>query len=654
MRPADEIERLLTGLKDHASAAFDRRTLADMFSAQETSTSGLPARSWQEIGRAIMHSRITKLAAAAVLILAVGLLARHLTGREKAVTPGMNNDTVAQTIPNEGILPPTATVSQPEQLLLAQTQAARELFAKADAKGLLELLDTGQDQTKIVVAGYLAQMGDQSALPALEKLAAQWPGPDADNPFRKSIEQIRANAARQDKTDTKGPAKVESPVSPPATTSSGPTITVQVSEKATGSPIPKAAVRSWTGRAWRTDASDDKGAFVLDLGESVPKLVRISVNKERYVGQLVALGDLSKQKLPRTVEFSLDKGTVIGGVVQDSAGRPVHGARVESYIQEPQKFDQPCVNVSIKETTDDQGRWRSTCVPAQVTRLWFNVYHPQFADGGFEMPRNLKLDDLRAERAVMVLQEGIAVAGRVTDTAGNPIVGADLLAGEDYYARDWTKTDAAGHFEFPHLRTINAAFLLTVQAKGFAPERREVPSEKGLAPMEFVLQPAKLLLGRVVDAAGRPVAGAFVVTEEWNHYRTVKWQGTTDAKGVFTWDYPPADAIQIRITKQGYRDIRPEVTANDLEQTFVLAQPMTIQDSVTDGQTGKPVDRFKITPGIQWKNGTLAVWQTIGRLGQMVHRGALQLHVLLRRPGLRGSCRSGRLCPGGVPVRGRQ
>jgi hypothetical protein len=59
-----------------------------MFSALETSTSGSPARRWQDIGRAIMNSRITKLAAAAVLVLAVLLLAKHLTGRESAVTPG--------------------------------------------------------------------------------------------------------------------------------------------------------------------------------------------------------------------------------------------------------------------------------------------------------------------------------------------------------------------------------------------------------------------------------------------------------------------------------------------------------------------------------------------------------------------------------------
>lgn len=610
MRPAEEIERLLIGLKDRSSVSFDRRTLADMFSAQTMSTCGGPARSWQEIGRAIMHSRITKLAAAAVLALAVLLLARHLAGHEKAAAPGWNKDTVARTPPSQGTPAPAALAPKQDQLLLAQEQAAREYFAKADVKGLLGLLETGQDQTRIVAADLLARMGEKSALPALEKLAAQWTGPAADNPFRRSVEQIQAASAQENKTDTKTPAQQESPVKPPEPESGAGTLTVRVSEKATGHPLPDASIRAWTGQAWQTNTADDKGVFTLDLGGSVPERVMIGVTEEGYVGQLVTLRDLSRGKLPKTIEFSLDKGTVIGGVVQDGAGRPVKGARVESYIQEPQKLDQPCVNVSLKETTDEQGRWRSTCVPAQVTRLWFNVYHPQFADGGFEMPKNLKLDDLRAERAVMVMKEGLAVAGRVTDAAGNPIVGAELLAGEDYFARDWTKTDAAGRFEFLHLKPLNAAFLLTVQARGYAPQRREVPSEKGLAPIEFVLQPAKLLVGRVVDPAGRPVAGAFVVTEGWNHYCTVRWQTTTDAKGMFTWDYPPADAIEIRISKKAYREIKPSVTANGLEQTFVLAQPVTIQGSVTDGRTGKPVGQFKVTPGIQDKSGDSITWQT--------------------------------------------
>ena len=482
-----------------------------MFSALETSIGETPTRSWRETGRAIMHSRITKLAAAAVLALAVLLLARHLTGRETSVPPGDRDDnTIAQVPQKQDVAAPVNPVREGEQARLAQELAsARELFAAADANGLLRLLDTGLDQTRIAVAGYLGQMGDESAIPALQRLADQWRGPIDDNPFLKSIEQIRTASSRQNEANT-GNLMQEEPLTvlPATSTDKDLIITVHVSEKATGAPIPHATIGTFASGKGERYTSDDHGVFVFDLGESVPGLVMISASEEGYVERIVSLRDLSRQDLPQTIEFSLDKGTVIGGVVRDSTGQPIKGASVESYISEPQVLDQPHVNVSIEETTDDQGRWRCTCVPAQIDRLWFNVRHPDFADGGFEMPTALKLDDLRAERAVMVLEEGIAVAGRVTDAAGNPIAGAELLAGQDYNGRDWTKTDAAGHFEFPHLSTISQSFLLTVQAEGFAPQRQELPSQKDLAPVQFVLQPATLLIGRVVDSADRPLEGA--------------------------------------------------------------------------------------------------------------------------------------------------
>ncbi len=613
MRPAEQqIERLLAGLQDHASSAFDERTLRDMFAALEISTGGFPVRRWQDIGRAIMQSRITKLAVAAVLLLAVLLLVRHLTGRESTVAPAGRGHTVAEEphIPNAPAFP--ETIGQREQERLARELAtARELFAQTDVTGLLHLLDTGLEPTRIAIAGYLAQIGDASALPALQRLADQWQGPADDNPFQRSVEQIRIAVPEENQTDTEdlSTTQPQLPVGGVAVPD-GMHIVVRVTEKATGRPIPRATIQARMGSESGTHAADDLGVFVFDLSESIPDQVRIATPHEGYVCQGVTLQGLSRERLPKTIEFSLEKGIVIGGLVQDEEGRPVEGARVESYIGEEQQFDRPCVSVRIELTTDAEGRWRAGGVPREVNRLWFNVYHPQFADGGFEMPGDLKLDDLRAEQAVMVLAQGITVTGRVTDLAGKPIAGAELLAGSDYFARDWTQTDEAGHFEFRHLRSLNQSFLLTVQAPGFAPQRRELPSVKDLAPVDLVLEPASLLIGRVVDSAGRPIADAFLTTEDWNGWRTVKWQGRTDANGMFVWDYPPHDAIAIRISKSGYREFERQVVADDREQTFVLARPTTIQGSVTDSETGRTVDRFKLTPGARWPGGTRATWQT--------------------------------------------
>lgn len=559
-----------------------------------------------------MQSRITKLAAAAVLALAVLLLARHLTGNEREGNPQERNTPVVQVPPRQEVTSPVVSVQEREQSRLAQELAsARELFAKTDAAGLLQLLDTGLDPTKVAVASYLAQIGDESAVPALQRLADQWQGRVEDNPFRQSIERIRSALSGQEDAQTGKSAEGGPPSAPPAEDRRL-VITVQVLEKATGAPIPQAAVRTFAhGGQWQTHSADDGGVFVLDLGESVPEHeVLIAVRAEGYVSQIVSFPEFDPRSLPKTIRFALERGTIIGGMVQDRNGRPIEGATVESHVSEPQQFDQPHVSVAISAKTDSQGQWRADNVPAQVEQFLLGISHPDFASGSFVTPRDLKLDDLRAEQAVTVLNKGVSVTGRVVDATGNPIAGADLLAGQDYFTYPWAKTDATGHFEFPNLKPQGQSFFLTVQTPGFVPQRRELPWEENLEPVEFVLEPAKLLIGRVVDSAGKPIADAYVGPEGWNGWRTVKWQGHTDPNGLFIWDYPPLDAIRIRIGKAGYRGLERDVVADDREQIFVLVKPMVIKGTVTDSETGERVNRIKVTPGFYQPQGNYPTWWT--------------------------------------------
>ena len=551
-----------------------------------------------------MHSRVTKLAAAAVLVLAVLLLARHLTGRERLAATEKTDHAIVQVPQND------AATGRESQRLARELATAQRLLATADVAGLLQLLDTGLDQTKIVVAGYLAQMGEESAIPALQKLADRWQGLAEENPFLQSIVEIRKATSQQDRGRTANPAQEPTPATLPAAVSHDPLITVYVSEKTTGAPIPNILARTFIegDTETRTHTADDEGVFVLDMTGRTPAYVRIRIRPAGYVGQSVQLWDVHERSLPRTVRFCLEKGTVIGGVVQDESGRPIPGASVETYTSEQEQFEQPCVSVYVEQTTDDKGRWRSAEMPARIGSLWFNVRHRDFADSGFSMPRDVKLEDLRAERAVMVLTEGLTVAGHVTDSTGAPVAGAELLAGERHNARDWGKADEAGFFEVRNVRTLNASFFLTVQAPGFAPQRKELSSEANLAAVHFVLQPAKLLVGRLVDSQGEPVEGVSVSAGDWNGRNTIKWQAKTDPDGRFVWNYPPVDAVGISMYKAGFAQSGREVVADDQEQTFVLTRPMTIRGAVTDNRTGEPIRRFKVVPGSRSTDGGRVSW----------------------------------------------
>ncbi|MEN6577967.1 MAG: carboxypeptidase regulatory-like domain-containing protein, partial [Phycisphaerales bacterium] len=574
-----------------------------------------------------MHSRITQLAAAAVLALTVLLLARHLTGRERPATPEDRNRAVVQAPQGEDAPAPVLTTQERE------AQLARELFAAADANGLLELLETGQDQTKIAVADYLALMGEESAIPALQKLADRWQGPANDNPFRKSIERILQSSSRREGVGGENRAQDQTPSTP----GHDPRITVLVCEKATGVPIPNADIRTFIDGDTenRAHTADEKGAFILDLAGLTPEYVSISVSAGGCVAQQVQLRAVREQNLPRTVRFLLEEGTVIGGVVQDSAGQPVEGASVQllGYVDQQAGSEQPRPTVSVKLTTDDRGRWRTDSVPARIeTDLYLCVEHPEFADAQFSMPRDLTLEDLRAQRAVMVLDEGMTIVGHVADAAGTPIVGAEVGT-RQVNGNRWTKTDAAGRFAFSQVSPFNQSFFVTVQARGYIPQVRELPSEKGVPPTEFVLEPAEMLFGRVIDTSGQPVDGALVTLVHWDFNSVLKWAGTTDANGVFAWDYAPAGEVQMHISKSGYRNgvefLRLKGIVGDPQPTFVLARMVTIQGAVTDSSTGKPIRQFKVTP--RWRGGnlyaapreleSLAKWFTDGHYSYAFHDG---------------------------------
>ena len=79
MRPAENIKRLIKNLHDTTSAQMDERVLGDVLRALEESEK-TSAATKPNIRRTIMKSRITKIAAAAVIIAAIMLGMYALTG----------------------------------------------------------------------------------------------------------------------------------------------------------------------------------------------------------------------------------------------------------------------------------------------------------------------------------------------------------------------------------------------------------------------------------------------------------------------------------------------------------------------------------------------------------------------------------------------
>ncbi|MCH7559731.1 MAG: hypothetical protein IIB56_20085, partial [Planctomycetes bacterium] len=132
-----------------------------------------------------MKSPITKIAAAAVILLGLIILSRYLIGgharqhTEQLHTTGTNQEDIQ--IEDDPF----------EKLLAIELETANQLFEKKDLPGLLQLLQTGHDPVKFQVAEYLGQIGDDSVLPALKVFAEKWQGLKQENIFQKAIIAIQ-------------------------------------------------------------------------------------------------------------------------------------------------------------------------------------------------------------------------------------------------------------------------------------------------------------------------------------------------------------------------------------------------------------------------------------------------------------------------------
>lgn len=152
--------------------------------------------------------------------------------------------------------------------------------------------------------------------------------------------------------------------------------------------------------------------------------------------------------------------------------------------------------------------------------------------------------------------------------------------------------------------------ILTVQAAGYAPELQKLAVQKEMGPLEFRLERGRTLKGRVVDQAGHPVAGAFVAVDGWRGYRCLAWRVNTDTEGRFQWTEAPADEVLIDMGKQGYMSIRRSpMTASDKECTITMHPVLRVAGRVVDKETGQPIPKFTVTPGIDYGDARPTYWE---------------------------------------------
>ncbi|MBN2313999.1 MAG: carboxypeptidase regulatory-like domain-containing protein [Sedimentisphaerales bacterium] len=386
---------------------------------------------------------------------------------------------------------------------------------------------------------------------------------------------------------------------------------LRVIDKATQEPIPETELRIRIVRDRREDKTDQEGRCKIELGEETPEYIRIEVRKESFVPMLLYWRKgPGRPEIPGEYTLTLERGTSIGGIVHNEQGAPIEGVGVHLLIPSTGEIERVAIYDHV-EKTNAEGRWRCDIIPSKLDDIWIRLSHPDYiSDEMFGKTPKPPIEKLRDMTGVMVMNQGWPLTGRVFDANDKPIVGASVAQGSDRHGSSYpsTRTDSEGQFEFANVRP--GEMVLTVQAKGYAPELKDLTLAKGMEPLEFHLEPGRTIRGRIVDKNGHPLAGAFVAADTWRGHRSLEWRVDTDAEGRFEWNEAPTDEVLIDMGKQGYMSVRNYGMVPS-EQDIEITMPdiLKVHGNVVDAETGESIPEFKIISGIDSGGGQRIYWQ---------------------------------------------
>ena len=363
--------------------------------------------------------------------------------------------------------------------------------------------------------------------------------------------------------------------------------------------------------------TDAQGRSKIKLPTRPMTVYRIYPRKDGFVPLRVYWGGgQAPPEFPEEFTVAMDPATPVGGVVKDEQGLPIEGVVVAFRLLG--RSEGPIrVNIDYQVKTDKDGRWRCNIAPADlVPDLRIFLKHRDYisdhwTSGMIPMPKYPRPSQqaLQSLTAEYVMKRGVVLAGVVVDGEGKPVGGARIKRGESGREQRPMIADAEGRFRITDAPPREV--LLTVLKKGFAPQLLRVTASKGMQPLRIQLEKGHTIRGRVIDKQGRSVADAAAGVEDWRQVRTLEWGAKTDAEGRFTWTDAPADTVRLYVYKQGYMSVREYSARPSAEERLItLLPPVRIHGSVVDAATGKPLEKFRALPGIDWGRGSSPYWES--------------------------------------------
>jgi len=312
-----------------------------------------------------------------------------------------------------------------------------------------------------------------------------------------------------------------------------------------------------------------------------------------------AFGRVPIINLPQSHVLEMVRASALGGIVQDSEGKPLVEAEVHINLH----LEEPSGNIHVNHAvrTDSEGCWRIDGIPDEVERFSLQIKHPDY---GGDNGRNRQISgdalaNVMALKHIETLDKGLMITGKVLDENEQPIAGATALLSIRSYSPIYALTDASGVFRLA-CSSDRSAYRETpaiiVEAPGCAPLRQNIEIQPKPEPLEFRLTGGRSIACRVLDVKGQPLAGAWTVIEPLPNNRDYSiWLKDTDDLGRFQIPNVPENDVKLTVGKSGHITIRDHIlSASDDEVVITMKRAMLVHGTVTDAETGKPIPNFEI------------------------------------------------------------
>jgi hypothetical protein len=264
--------------------------------------------------------------------------------------------------------------------------------------------------------------------------------------------------------------------------------------------------------------TDSEGRFEL---KGAPEgRAKLSVVSDRFAPALATI-DVSSATPDVTV--TLETGLAIESRVEADS-TPVAGASVtvrlvgHDFAHDRRPFREVA--------TDAEGRFRLEGFdPSRPFRLVILAEGRRPFEKSYATPQDAP--------ARIDLETGIRMSGRVVTTAGDPVEGVELTAGQGEGYAASSRSGTSGEVEIGGL--ISRPVTIRAQAKGFAPARLDLPSPSS---------GWTLVVRRNGGVAGRAPAAAWLVIESSG----ATYRRSLAADGSFRWEGLPPGPAEARAT----------------------------------------------------------------------------------------------------------